>query len=56
VRADPTAGGLVPDEALPSFVERIGADHVLTVVGGAHSPHRLLPFETMAALLHALRG
>jgi pimeloyl-ACP methyl ester carboxylesterase len=54
VRGDPAAGGLVPDAALPAFAARVGGDHVITVVGGAHSPHRLRPAETTAAILRAL--
>jgi pimeloyl-ACP methyl ester carboxylesterase len=54
VRGDPAAGGLVPDAVLPALGARIGADHVLTIEGGPHSPHRIHPAETTAALLRAL--
>lgn len=54
VRGDPAAGGLLPDSAVPAIAARIGADHVLTIVGGRHSPHRLQPVATTAALLRAL--
>jgi pimeloyl-ACP methyl ester carboxylesterase len=54
VRGDPAAGGLVPDEALPALTARVGWDHVITIAGGPHSPHRLFPVETTAALLRAL--
>ena len=54
VRGDPAAGGLTPDTAIPAFAARIGADHILTIAGGQHSPHRLMPVATTAALLHAL--
>ena len=53
VRGDPVSGGLVPDAVIPAFERLIGADHILTIDGG-HSPLRLLPVETTAALLHAL--
>ena len=56
VRGDPTAGGLVPDPAASAFASRIGADHVLTIPGGQHSPMRSHPIETTAALLAALEG
>lgn len=54
IRADPAAGGYVPDEALPRFVALLGPDRVLTVPGSAHSLHRSHPRETLAAILRAL--
>lgn len=54
VRGDPAAGGLVPDDVVPRFEALIGEGHVLTIAGGPHSPHRLFPVETTAALLRAL--
>jgi pimeloyl-ACP methyl ester carboxylesterase len=54
VRGDPAAGGLLPDAAVPAFEARLGADRVFTIRGGAHSPFRLHPVETVAALLRAL--
>ena len=54
VRGDPATGGLLPDAALPAFEARIGADHILKIPGGAHSPQRLNPVATTAALLRAL--
>ncbi|HEY4633505.1 MAG TPA: alpha/beta hydrolase [Candidatus Limnocylindrales bacterium] len=54
VRGDPVAGGLVPDAAVPALAARVGGDHVITIAGGAHSPHRLRPAETTAAILRAL--
>jgi len=54
VRGDPASGGLLPDAALPAFEARVGADHILTIAGGAHSPQRLYPVATTAALLRAL--
>ncbi len=56
VRGDPAAGGLLPDAALPAFLVRAGPDHVLTIPGAAHSPQRIHPVETTAALLRALEG
>ncbi len=56
VRGDPAAGGLLPDAALPPFEALIGADHILTIPGGEHSPQRAHPAETTAAILHALES
>lgn len=56
VRGDPAAGGLLLDEALPAFRARVGADHITTIPGAPHSPHRLFPVETTAALLRALEA
>jgi pimeloyl-ACP methyl ester carboxylesterase len=54
VRGEPSAGSLVPDAALPAFAQRIGAERILTIAGGEHSPHRVLPEAAVAALLRAL--
>jgi pimeloyl-ACP methyl ester carboxylesterase len=54
VRADPAAGGYVPDAVLPGFAARIGDDHILTLAGAPHAPQRTHPEATTAALLEAL--
>lgn len=54
VRGDPTAGGLMPDDVLAAYEARIGPGRIHTVRGGAHSPHRVHPVETTAAILAAL--
>jgi pimeloyl-ACP methyl ester carboxylesterase len=54
VRGEPAAGSMVPEETLLAFAERIGADHILTIAGGAHSPQRMHPEATLVALLRAL--
>jgi pimeloyl-ACP methyl ester carboxylesterase len=54
VRGDPATGGYVDDEAAAAFAEVIGADHVLSIAGGPHSPQRTHPEETVACFLHAL--
>jgi pimeloyl-ACP methyl ester carboxylesterase len=54
VRGDPAAGGYVADQSVPAFAALIGADHVITIPGAPHSPHRTHPIETTAALLRAL--
>ena len=53
VRGEPASGGLIPDEAAAGFVARLGADHVITVGGGAHSPMRQVPEATTLALLRS---
>jgi pimeloyl-ACP methyl ester carboxylesterase len=54
VRGEPAAGGLIPDAEAGRIAERIGADHVITIDGGAHSPMRVRPVATTLALLRAL--
>lgn len=54
VRGEPVAGGYLGDEHVPAFAALIGAEHVITIAGGPHSPHRTHPVATMAALLRAL--
>jgi pimeloyl-ACP methyl ester carboxylesterase len=54
VRGDPAAGGYVSDQYVPAFAALMGADHVITIPGAPHSPHRTHPIETTAALLRAL--
>lgn len=54
VRGDPSFGGYVADEHIPGFAALIGADHVITITGGPHSPHRTHPIQTTAALVRAL--
>ena len=54
VRADPGAGGYVPDGVLPGLAALIGFDHVLTLAGAPHAPQRTHPAATTAALLRAL--
>jgi pimeloyl-ACP methyl ester carboxylesterase len=54
VRGEPALGGLTPDDVVPRFADRIGTDHILTIAGAEHSPQRLLPAATTAALLRAL--
>jgi pimeloyl-ACP methyl ester carboxylesterase len=54
VRGEVATGGMLPDGALPAFAERIGADHVLTIAGGPHSPQRTHPEATLVALLRAV--
>jgi len=48
------AGGLIPGHAVSRLAGRVGADHVLTILGGPHSPQRTHPEATARAILHAL--
>jgi pimeloyl-ACP methyl ester carboxylesterase len=55
IRGDPAFGGFVPDEALPGFEARLGAEHIVTIAGAPHSPHRTHPLEAVASILRFLR-
>jgi pimeloyl-ACP methyl ester carboxylesterase len=54
LRADPAAGGMLPDDRLPAFEALLGGDHVVTLSGAPHAPQRTHPVETTRALLDAL--
>ncbi len=54
VRGEPATGGYIPDAWVPAFEARIGADHLITIPGAPHSPQRMHPVETVAALIRAL--
>jgi pimeloyl-ACP methyl ester carboxylesterase len=54
VRGDPATGGLVPDGVAEAFAARLGADRVITIARGAHSPMRDRPEVTVRALAMAL--
>jgi pimeloyl-ACP methyl ester carboxylesterase len=54
IRADPAAGGYLPDERLPAFEAIVGADHVVTMSGAPHAPQRTHAAETLRALLQTL--
>jgi pimeloyl-ACP methyl ester carboxylesterase len=54
IRGDPATGGYIDDTAARQFADLLGEDHVITIVGGPHSPQRTHPRETVAALLRAL--
>lgn len=55
VRGEPASGGLIPDAAAAALAQRVGAEHVLTVRGGSHSPMRNRPEATVLALIRALQ-
>ena len=54
VRGEFATGSLIPEDVVPRLAARVGANHVLTIRGGSHSPHRMLPEATLAAILRAL--
>lgn len=56
IRADPAAGGLLPDARLPAFQALLGADQVITLQGAPHAPQRTHLEATIEALLRALAG
>jgi pimeloyl-ACP methyl ester carboxylesterase len=56
VRADPAAGGLLPDAAIGAFAVQVGPAHILTMTGAPHAPQRTHAAATTLALLRALGG
>ena len=54
IRGEAATGGLVPDPAAEAFAARIGAENVITIAGGPHSPQRTRIEATTLALLRAL--
>ena len=56
IRGEWLAGGLIPDSKVPSIERQLGADHVITIAGGTHSPQRTHPEATVFAILRALQG
>lgn len=56
IRGEFETGGLIPETFVPELAARAGADHVLTIIGGPHSPMRTHPEATVLAILRALDG
>jgi pimeloyl-ACP methyl ester carboxylesterase len=56
VRGEWHTGSLIPDHVVDRLAARVGRDHGLTIAGGSHSPHRMLPEATTLAILRALEG
>ncbi len=54
IRADPAAGGFMPDDRVGAFEALLGADHVITLPGAPHAPQRTHPIEITSALLRVL--
>ena len=56
IRGESRTGGLIADDYVPKLAAVVGADHVLTIVEGPHSPQRTHPEATVLAILRALAG
>ena len=54
IRGEPAHGALTSDEAVAQLAELVGAEHVITIAGGPHSPQRSHPEATILAILRAL--
>jgi pimeloyl-ACP methyl ester carboxylesterase len=54
IRGEWKTGGLIPDSRVPRIEAQLGADHVITIAGGPHSPQRTHPEATVLALLRAI--
>jgi pimeloyl-ACP methyl ester carboxylesterase len=54
IRGDWETGGFIPDFKVPEIEQQLGADHVVTIEGGPHSPQRTHPEATILAILRAL--
>ncbi len=56
IRGEFAHGSLIPETVVPALAARAGADHVLTIAEGPHSPQRLYPEATLVAILRAIAG
>jgi len=54
IRGEFATGGFIPDSKVPAIERLLGADHVITIAGGPHSPQRTHPEATVLAILRAL--
>jgi hypothetical protein len=54
IRGEWDTGGFIPDFKVPAIEAQLGADHVITVAGGPHSPQRTHPEATVVAILRAI--
>lgn len=54
IRGEWATGGFIPDFKVPEIERQLGADHVITIAGGPHSPQRTHPEATVLAILRAL--
>jgi pimeloyl-ACP methyl ester carboxylesterase len=54
IRGEGATGGFIPDAAVPAIEAQLGAERVLTIPGGPHSPQRTHPEATILAILRAL--
>ena len=56
IRGEWSTGGFIPDSKVPAIERQLGADHVITIAGGPHSPQRTHPEATVLAILNAIGG
>lgn len=56
IRGDFAHGSLIPEAVVPALAARAGADHVLTIADGPHSPQRTHPEASLVAILRAIVG
>jgi pimeloyl-ACP methyl ester carboxylesterase len=56
IRGETATGGYIPEAAVPAIEAQLGADRVITISGGPHSPQRTHPEATVLAILRALGG
>lgn len=54
IRGEWATGGFIPDSKVPGIQAQLGADHVITIADGPHSPQRTHPEATVLAILRAL--
>ena len=54
IRGEWATGGFIPESRVPRIAAQLGADHVITIAGGPHSPQRTHPEATVLAILRAL--
>ena len=54
IRGDWETGGFIPDFKVPEIERQLGANHVVTIAGGPHSPQRTHPEATILAILRAI--
>ena len=55
IRGEWKTGGYIPESKVPAIERQLGADHVITIAGGPHSPQRTHPEATLLAILTAIR-
>jgi pimeloyl-ACP methyl ester carboxylesterase len=49
-------GGFIPDFKMPAIERQLGADRVITIADGPHSPQRTHPEATVLAIVSALQA
>ncbi|HUG30193.1 MAG TPA: alpha/beta fold hydrolase [Candidatus Limnocylindria bacterium] len=54
LRGEWDTGGFIPDSRVARIEAQLGADRVITIAGGPHSPQRTHPEATVLAILRAL--